>query len=263
MIPTPSDVDQASDRPDPAPGEGPADAASPAGAGGAARATASDGGAPCGTTSSADPAATGCPAGVPAPVPGERRGRPRSAAADTAIIETVLRLLEEGVTIGELSMERIAREAGVGKATVYRRWSGKPALLLDVMRALDADPPAPAGESVRDDLVRLLEFLRRRGLAKRHSALLRTVVTQVKAHPELWRTYHETVVHKRTEVLRAVLRRGVERGEIRTDQDVDFLAELFVGPMLSRMLLHEWMDLPEGLAERIVDTVLDGVRPRG
>ncbi len=249
MIPTPSDVERTSHRSDPAPGEGPTEA--------------SDGGAPCRTMPSADPVPAGCPVGVPAPASGERRGRPRSAAADMAIIETVLRLLEEGLTVGELSMERIAREAGVGKATVYRRWSGKPALMLDVMRALDADPPPPAGESVRDDLVWLLEFLRQRGLAKRHSALLRTVVTQAKAYPELWHTYHETVVHKRTEVLRAVLRRGVERGEIRADQDVDFLAELFVGPMLSRMLLHEWMDLPDGLAERIVDTVLDGACPRG
>ncbi|MFE6778816.1 TetR/AcrR family transcriptional regulator [Streptomyces sp. NPDC057702] len=209
----------------------------------------SDGGAPHG----AAPETPAC---------AERRGRPRSAAADTAIIETVLRLLEEGVTVGELSMERIAREAGVGKATVYRRWPGKPALMLDVMRALDSDPPPPVGDSVREDLVRMLEFLRQRGLAKRHSALLRTVVTQVKAYPELWRTYHDTVVHKRSAAMRAVLQRAVDRGEIRADQDVDFLAELFVGPMLSRVLLHEWMDLPEGLAERIVDTVLDGVRPR-
>nr|WP_184569032.1 TetR/AcrR family transcriptional regulator [Streptomyces zagrosensis] len=193
---------------------------------------------------------------------GERRGRPRSAAADTAIIETVLRLLEDGATVGELSMERIAREAGVGKATVYRRWSGKPALILDVMRALDVESPEPVGDSVRDDLVMMLEILRRRGLAKRHSALLRTVIAQVKAHPELWREYHDTVVRKRRDAMRAVLRRGVTTGEIRPDEDIDLLAELFVGPMLSRVLLHEWMELPEGLAERIVDTVLDGVRPR-
>lgn len=219
------------------------------------------------------PGPAGTPASAGAPTPegpreqhgfgaGERRGRPRSAAADTAIIETVLRLLEEGATIGELSMERIAREAGVGKATVYRRWSGKPALMLDVMRALDLETPEPAGVSVRDDLVQMLEFLRRRGLAKRHSALLRTVVAQVKAHPELWEAYHDAVVRRRRETMRAVLRRGMATGEVRADEDIDLIAELFIGPMLSRALLHEWLDLPEGLAERIVDMVLDGVRPR-
>ncbi|MBP2402536.1 Bacterial regulatory proteins, tetR family [Streptomyces netropsis] len=194
----------------------------------------------------------------------ERRGRPRNAAVDTAVIETVLRLLEEGVTIGDLSMERIAREAGVGKATVYRRWAGKEALMLDVMRSLDnvRQPPA-AGESVRDDLVTMLEFMRRRGLAKRSSALLRTVVAQMQAQPKLWKEYHDTVVTARREALLAVLRRGTLTGEIRADRDLDLLADLFVGPMLTRAMLHEWKEMPEGLAEQIVDTVLEGARPRG
>ncbi|MFC9237643.1 TetR/AcrR family transcriptional regulator [Streptomyces decoyicus] len=197
----------------------------------------------------------------PGPSVPERRGRPRSAAADSAIIEAVLRLIEDGVSIGELSMERIAREAGVGKATVYRRWSGKSALMLDVMRSLDVPSPPLDGTSVRDDLVALLEFLRRRGLAKRSSALLRTVVSHVQAQPELWAEYHETVVRARHEALLAVLRRGVANGEIRTDHDLETIADLFVGPMLARAILHEWKELPESLSADIVDMVLEGVRP--
>ncbi|MGW2027331.1 TetR/AcrR family transcriptional regulator [Streptomyces decoyicus] len=197
----------------------------------------------------------------PGPAAPERRGRPRSAAADSAIIEAVLRLIEDGVSIGELSMERIAREAGVGKATVYRRWSGKSALMLDVMRSLDVPSPPLDGTSVRDDLVALLEFLRRRGLAKRSSALLRTVVSHVQAQPELWAEYHETVVRARHEALLQVLRRGVANGEIRTDHDLETIADLFVGPMLARAILHEWKELPESLSADIVDMVLEGVRP--
>ncbi|MEC4017859.1 TetR/AcrR family transcriptional regulator [Streptomyces sp. H27-D2] len=193
----------------------------------------------------------------------ERRGRPRSLTADTAIVEAVLRMLEEGVNIAELSMERIAREAGVGKATVYRRWPGKAELMLDVMRSLDDGTPLMLGESVRDDLVVMLEFLRRRGLAKRNSALLRTVIAQVQAHPKLWQEYHDTVVRARREAVFAVLRRGVTTGEIRADRDLELLADLFVGPMLSRALMHEWRELPEQLAAQIVDTVLEGVRPSG
>ncbi|MGD3105122.1 TetR/AcrR family transcriptional regulator [Streptomyces sp. YGL11-2] len=204
-------------------------------------------------------AAAGAGAGAAAP---GRRGRPRSAAADSAIIEAVLRLIEDGCSIAELSMERIAREAGVGKATVYRRWSGKSALMLDVMRSLDAPTPPLDGTSVRDDLVSLLEFLRRRGLAKRSSALLRTVVSHVQAQPELWAEYHETVVRARHEALLGVLRRGVANGEIRADRDLDALVDLFVGPMLARAVLHDWKELPEGLSEEIVDMVLEGVRPR-
>ncbi|WP_410538799.1 TetR/AcrR family transcriptional regulator [Streptomyces sp. KL2] len=191
------------------------------------------------------------------------RGRPRSAAADRAIIGAVLRLLERGTGVGALSMEGIAREAGVGKATVYRRWPGKDELLLDVMRALDEPPPEVRGRSVREDLVEILEGLRRKGLAKRDSALLRTMMSHFHSHPRLWQEYHDTVIRVRRETLHAVLRRGVAEGEIRADLDVELLGELFVGPMLSRALLHEWRELPGGLSEQIVDGVLDGARPRG
>ncbi|MEU0840328.1 TetR/AcrR family transcriptional regulator [Streptomyces sp. NPDC005962] len=196
-------------------------------------------------------------AGLPA------RGRPRSAATDAAIIEAALRLLEEGVTVGALSIEGIARAAGVGKATVYRRWSGKDALMLDVLRSLEEPGPEPAGVSVRDDLVTILEFMRRRGLAKRNSVVMRGILAQMHAHRELWRAYDESVIEVRRELLRSVLRRGVANGEIRTDTDPELLADLFTGPMLSRAILHEWRELPEGLAERIVDTVLEGVSARG
>ncbi|MFI1329783.1 TetR/AcrR family transcriptional regulator [Streptomyces sp. NPDC020845] len=187
-------------------------------------------------------------------------GRPRSAAVGAAIIEATLRLIEEGATIGELSIEGIAREAGVGKATVYRRWSGKDALMIDVVRSLE-EPSRPAlGVSVRDDLVTILERMRRRGLAKRSSALLRTVLTQMHANRKLWRAYEDHVIAARREVMYEVLRRAMANGEIRADLDVELIADLFTGPMLSRTILHERKALPEGLAENIVDTVLEGVR---
>ncbi|MCF3104400.1 TetR/AcrR family transcriptional regulator [Streptomyces roseoverticillatus] len=201
-------------------------------------------------------------ASASAPGTAERRGRPRNAAVDTAVVETVLRLLEEGVGLGELSMERIAREAGVGKATVYRRWAGKEALMLDVMRSLEHAAPELAGESVRDDLVTLLETLRRRGLAKRSSAVLRTLLAQMKAHPELWQEYHEKVVRVRREAVHAVLRRGAATGELRSDLDVELMGDLIVSPMLSRAMFHDRAELPEDLPGKIVDAVLEGVRPR-
>lgn len=188
------------------------------------------------------------------------RGRPRNAAADTAIIEAVLSLLEEGATIGELSMERIARAAGVGKATVYRRWAGKNALMLDVMKSVDEQTPRLAGRSVRDDLVTCVEFIRRRALVKRSSALLRNVIAQAQTEPELWAAYHDTVIAARRAQVQEVLLRGVRTGELRDDIDPELLGDLFIGPMLSRSMLRPDATLPEGLSELIVDSVLQGVR---
>jgi AcrR family transcriptional regulator len=193
-----------------------------------------------------------------------RRGRPRSEATDRAIFEGVFQLLEEGTSIDALSIERVARVAGVGKAAVYRRWpGGKDEMLLAVVRDLQEPPPRLAGGSVRDDLVTLLEWHRRVGLAKRQSAVLRTMMSHVKSHPQLWEQYHEHVIKMRREMLLGVLRKGVASGELRADIDLELLGELFVGPMLMRTVLYEGTaTLPEGLAERIVEAVLDGVRAR-
>ncbi|MFK4064269.1 TetR/AcrR family transcriptional regulator [Streptomyces sp. NPDC029674] len=196
-----------------------------------------------------------------APLARSGRGRPRSEAVEQAIIEGVVRLLEEGVSLSELSIERIARTAGVGKATIYRRWDGKEALFVDVLRAFEEPDPVPPGTSMRDDLVCVLEGLRRRGLTIRSSALLHNVFAQMKTLPKLAEAYQETVVAPRRRVILDVLRRGIADGELRPDIDVETANDLFVGPMLLRTILRQGAPLDDGLPERIVDTVLEGLRP--
>ncbi|MGW0596793.1 TetR/AcrR family transcriptional regulator [Streptomyces sp. NPDC002776] len=193
--------------------------------------------------------------------PGPVRGRPRSEAVERAIIEGVMRLLEEGVPLAELSIERIARTAGVGKATIYRRWRGKEELFVDVVRAAEPSDPELPGTSMRDDLVVLLESLRRRGLVSRSSAILHNVHAQMKSSPKIWAAYHALVVAPRRRLGIEVLRRGQRDGELREDVDVELLNDLFVGPMLLRSVMRPDADLPDGLPEQIVDTLLEGLRP--
>ncbi|WP_330340453.1 TetR/AcrR family transcriptional regulator [Streptomyces sp. NBC_00557] len=192
---------------------------------------------------------------------GPARGRPRSEAVERAILEGVMKLLEEGVPLAELSIERVARTAGVGKATIYRRWSGKEELFVDVVRAAEPPDPELPGTSLRDDLVVLLESLRRRGLVQRSSAILHNVYAQMKHSPKIWSAYHASVIAPRRELGMEVLRRGRENGELRPDVDLELANDLFVGPMLVRTVLRPDGDLPEDLAERIVDAVLEGLRP--
>ncbi len=197
---------------------------------------------------------------MPSSRSGAVRGRPRSEAVEQAIIEGVMSLLEEGVSLGDMSIERIARTAGVGKATIYRRWSGKEELFVEVMRATEEPDAELPGTSVRDDLVAVLEGIRRRGLAKRSSALLQSLLAQAKSYPQLWERYHEEVVARRRERITEVLRHGVESGELRGHLDVSLMCDLFTGPMLARTILSHDAPLPEGLAESVVDTVLEGLR---
>ncbi|GGO44931.1 TetR/AcrR family transcriptional regulator [Streptomyces lasiicapitis] len=190
------------------------------------------------------------------------RGRPRSEAVERAIIEGVIKLVEDGVPLAELSIERIARTAGVGKATIYRRWSGKDEIFVDVLRSLEEPRAELPGTSMRDDLVVLVEHIRRRGLNMRSSAILHNVFAQMKSLPKLWEAYHTTVIDPQRRVVYDVLRRGAENGELRKDVDIVLANELFVGPMLVRTVLRPDAPLDEDLAERIVDTVLQGLRPQ-
>ena len=193
---------------------------------------------------------------------GARRGRPRSEAAEQAIVDAVLRLLDRGVSVSGMSVDGIAAEAGVGKATIYRRWPNKEALLLDVLVRSELPEPAYVDGPVRDVLVQVMEFFRLGALARRERASLAVFAEQFRAVPALHRRYHEQVIAPRRARLRELLARGVASGEIRGDVDLDLLGELLIGPMLSRTMLHPdaALDDPD-LSATIVDTLLQGIAP--
>jgi AcrR family transcriptional regulator len=185
-------------------------------------------------------------------------GRPRSTRADEAIIDAVLDLLAEGSTIEALSIEAIAARAGVGKATIYRRWSGKDALLIDAIRTLKGPIPQPAGRSVRDDLVTLLTFVIR-PTDPRASQIMPCMVPEMHRSAEQRRLYQE-LTEPRREVMREVLRRGIRTGELREDIDIEVALAMLNGPILAQRLLSWNPKLDEKkLPEKLVDAVLRGL----
>ncbi|WP_328980126.1 TetR/AcrR family transcriptional regulator [Streptomyces canus] len=194
---------------------------------------------------------------------GSTRGRPRSKAVEQAILEAVMRLLEDGVPLAGLSVESIARTAGVGKAAIYRRWNDKEDLFVDVIRAAEPAERELPGTSMRDDLVVLLESLRQRSLAGRSSAVLHTAHAQMRSSPKIWAAYHAAVITPRRALGLEILRRGQLKGELRTGIDLELTIDMFVGPLLVRTFVRHDPDLPDGLPEQIVDTVLNGLRPVG
>ncbi|WP_228447024.1 TetR/AcrR family transcriptional regulator [Streptomyces paludis] len=191
-----------------------------------------------------------------------RRGRPRSEAVERAILEAVVVLLEDGVPLGSLSVERIARTAGVGKATIYRRWPGKEELFVEVLRAIEPPDPELPGESALADLRILLESMRRRGLAQRNSAMLHNAAAEMKSSPNLWAEYHKTVIGPRREATLAVIRRGIATGELRDDLEAELVHDLLVGPMIMRTLHRPGASLDEDLPDRILDAALQGLSPQ-
>nr|WP_223183086.1 MULTISPECIES: TetR/AcrR family transcriptional regulator [unclassified Streptomyces] len=171
-------------------------------------------------------------------------------------------MLDEGVPLAELSIERIARTAGIGKATLYRRWTGKEELLVELLRSIEPPEPVLPGGSARADLIALMESMRERGIAKRNSALLHNLFAQMQLYPRLWDAYQRSVIEPRRSLALAAVRRGMADGEIRADLDPEFVNDLIAGPLLLRTVIRPGSPLEPDLAERVVDTVMEGLRPR-
>ena len=189
-----------------------------------------------------------------------RPGRPRSERADQAIIDAALSLFAESGPEG-LCIERVAARAGVGKATIYRRWPGKEDLLLDAISALKAPLPEPAGRSVREDLVTLLGVLCQESADPRRAREFALLLGEGSKYPRLMERYVETVLEPRREVVRAVLRRGMATGELRPDLDVEAALFMLIGAVVARRG-HEQQAIPAGYAERVVDELLRGLSAR-
>ncbi|WP_406068259.1 TetR/AcrR family transcriptional regulator [Micromonospora sp. NBC_01638] len=188
-------------------------------------------------------------------------GRPRSIRADEAIIEATLDLLAEGSTIEALSIEAIATRAGVGKATIYRRWANKDALLLDALRRLKGIMAQPAGHSVRDDLVLLVGAIGK-NVDPRAAKIMPCLVPAVNRSPDQFQLY-QNIISPRRQLMREVLRRGIDEGVLRADIDVEVTMALLTGPMLIQQVLRWNPDLDEHtLPEQVVDAVLQGIQTR-
>jgi AcrR family transcriptional regulator len=207
----------------------------------------------------------GLPATIPviAPADPDRKGpgRPRSARVDEAILLAVVELLLDGTPAESLSIEAVAARAGVGKATIYRRWANKEALLVDAVASLKGPLPELAGESVRDDLVTLLRPVGRPPMSQA-AQVLPCLISELKRSPGLNRVY-QRIVEPRRQLMRDVLHRGIASGELRPDFDVEVMMAILVGPMMAQNMVN-WNPALDStkLPEQIVDTLWPAIAAR-
>ena len=187
-------------------------------------------------------------------------GRPRSSRADEAIIDATLDLLAEGSSIEALAIEAIAARAGVGKATIYRRWAGKEALLRDALGRLKAPPSLPDTGNVREDLLILARAIGH-NRDPRAAKIMPCLMPEAMRSPEQYAAYQQ-IVEPRRQVMRDVLARGIARGELRADLDVELTMIAITGPLLMQKLLR-WsprFDGDDTFPEQIVDHVMKAIK---
>ncbi|GAB0102007.1 TetR/AcrR family transcriptional regulator [Nocardia sp. JMUB6875] len=183
-------------------------------------------------------------------------GRRRNEAAHQAILDAALRLLgeSEGTPV---TIDAIARAAGVGKQTVYRWWPSKGALLLDALTERAAlQVPTPDSGSLREGLHTIIAATFRGAQSDSTAPALRSLVCEAAHDPhlaELLRTF----TGQRRAAVRAVLERGRERGELAADADLELMIDEFYGVFWYRFILGHG-PLDDAVAARLTDSILAG-----
>ena len=190
-----------------------------------------------------------------------RRGRPRSARAHRAILDAFqAQLIQAG--FADLRLEHVAAQAGVGKATIYRRWPSKEALALDLLMQLAA--PHIAIEDVGDTRAELLAAVTNAMRAVTETPfgpVIRALLSQIAINPALGDPFRASVVQGRRAEVARLIGRGISRGDLRADADVEVATELLVGPVYFRLMFGG--ELSQAFAERVVDAVLHGYAAAG
>jgi AcrR family transcriptional regulator len=161
--------------------------------------------------------------------------RPRSAESHAAILQAALELVVEDGLRGT-TIEGIAARAGVGKATIYRRWNTKEELFMEALRTIAFALPDPDTGSMRGDVEAIIAFNLEH--ATRNAALLMPrLMVEAADDPDLFAVMQQVLVEPRREVLRTILRRAVERGEMREDIDPEVAIDLLIGPFIYAVLV--------------------------
>jgi AcrR family transcriptional regulator len=193
------------------------------------------------------------------PVSSGKRGRPREARTDRAIVSATLELIAE-LGIDGFRMEDVAGRAGVGKAAIYRRHASKDALVVAVVAALVSEIELPDTGSTREDLLALMRDAVAVYRDPIHAGVMPSLVGAMRQRPELARAVRDGFLATRREALRTVLERGVARGELRSDLDFELALDVLGGPLFYRLLITGG-PLDEHLAEGVADLILRGFAP--
>jgi AcrR family transcriptional regulator len=182
-------------------------------------------------------------------------GRPRRSATGHAILKATRDILAQG-GVHALTIEGVAERSGIAKTTIYRRWRSKEdlalAALLEVIRA---EPPARHLGSTPAALTAYLGQLIKNVNSRLYGRILRGLISEMAVDTELARGFREQVLARRIAVIRQVLARGIERGELRSDLDLEIAVDLILGPIYYRLLMSG-EPLTSAFIDRLVRAVM-------
>jgi AcrR family transcriptional regulator len=176
------------------------------------------------------------------PAPPRRAGRPRNEATRRSILEATLRLLQHD-TVQSLTIEAIAREAGVGKATIYRWWESKALVVIDAFvehHVVQTPMPRdlPPAEAIAVHFAALV-----REYAGWSGRIVAQIIAEGQSDPAVLREFRERFHYGRRAVVREVLEQWRRTGSIPAPDDIELLGDLLYAPVYMRLLIgHSPLD---------------------
>ena len=186
-------------------------------------------------------------------------GRPRDPRADRAIVAATLELIAE-VGVSDFRMDDVAARAGVGKAAIYRRYGSKDELVTAAIAGLVSEIAVPDTGSTRADLLALMRDAVKVYRDPLHAGVMPALVGAMRTRADLARAVREGFLAGRRDALRAVLERGVARGDLRAGLDFELALDVLGGPLFYRLLITGG-PLDDQLVDGVTDLILRGFAP--
>jgi AcrR family transcriptional regulator len=188
-------------------------------------------------------------------------GRPRDTRTTQNILKSAMKL---GMELGfdALTVEGVAARAGVGKATIYRRWRNvwsiiADAVFADVARTAPLQQRATARESLQASMRLAARYFR-----GRRGQILRALIGRAQMDATLHKALIEQWLLARRQMSREFVRQGIASGELRTDLDPDIVLDALYGPLYHRLLLaydSDGGDLSDKYVDALIDIVFSGL----
>jgi AcrR family transcriptional regulator len=181
--------------------------------------------------------------------------RPRSETAHRKVIEAALELIAERGPEAT-SMDAIAEASGVSKATIYKHWPDKDALLLELMaevNGLHTRPPFDSGDT-REDLIAVLSY-RPREYPELRQRIMPHFMAYSGRNPAFGEAWRNMVMEPPRRELRRLLKQGVRKRELNPNVDPELSTSLLLGPMMYWFIfLRRKSEDPTDLAKAVVDS---------
>ena len=188
-----------------------------------------------------------------------RPGRPRSLQSEEAILEATGKLLSSEGYLG-LTVSKVAARARASKSTIYRRWPTKEHLVMAAFDRWPALVPRDRGDLLSDLLDLYQQYLRSHYRAPTGAIFPALVAVRV-SNPEL-SVLFDSLMRRRLDPARVVVRRAIERGELPADTDLELAVEAVTAAAVMRVYLLP-TDLSVKAMRRLFVVQLRGLRARG